>query len=213
MAGRNVEDRVTDTSDEELKPSLRAFKLSLAYFPSKVIFRPFFRRRLARHLESKPGIWAKRTQCAKLLAYRAHGSFQSPLPPPFPSFHLSFCASNPFNFLFVFLLSTLFFSRPRRFSVFLFPVPFPSAQRWLVISICRHSRNCWPRRGASRWNRAAEMPERALAKQTRCQLCARLLRFARARVEQHSRWLVCSPTSTPDHSAGFNVPDESRNAK
>lgn len=91
--------------------------------------------------------------------------------------------------------------------------PFPATQRWLVISICRHSRNCWPRRGASRWNRAAEMPERALAKQTRCQLCARLLRFARARVEQHSRWLVCSPTSTPDHSAGFNVPDESRNAK
>lgn len=39
----------------------------------KVIFPPFFPATW--HSESK-SIWAKRTQCAKLLAYRAHGSFQ-----------------------------------------------------------------------------------------------------------------------------------------
>lgn len=55
----------------------------------KVIFPPFFPATW--HSESK-SIWAKRTQCAKLLAYRAHGSFQ--FSPPFLRF-LPTQSSNP----------------------------------------------------------------------------------------------------------------------
>lgn len=94
----------------------------------KVIFPPFFRATW--HSESK-SIWAKRTQCAKLLAYRAHGSFQ--FSPPFllpslpsrPSIFQSSCRIHfqpssfppPPPFLLLLFLLSSFFARANAISI------------------------------------------------------------------------------------------------
>lgn len=104
----------------------------------KVIFPPFFPATW--HSESK-SIWAKRTQCAKLLAYRAHGSFQ--FSPSFFRFLLTQSSNPPVEsisnvppFL---LLLLLFDSSPP----FFIPANAISICQWYSVAISWKSLERW----------------------------------------------------------------------